>query len=435
MAKKRSNVTIKAKTLWPILLSGVLLFTHLVSPSRVWIVLLWMVGGLTALGYYWARQIAMYVTVKRELRFGWVQVGDRLEERFTLTNNSWLPVMWAEVVDESDLPGYKVGRVASCEGHNVAHWTTAQECTRRGLFTLGPWSLHTGDPFGFFSVIFHRDETVGIAVYPPVVHLPEITLPRGLLAGQSRMRYRAIEAVIDAAQTRVYQPKDPLRMIHWPSTAHRGSLIVRNPDTEISGDLWIVLDLERRVQVGEGEESSEEYGVILAASLADRTLRQNRAVGLMAYGDELALVPPGRGRGHMWRILQALATASAEGTQPLSGVLSHVREQLGQGMTVLVITPSCEPDWVDALLPIVRWGIAPTVVLLSPDSFVDPDHPADTPRVRAMQELMARAAITTHVIRRGYPFRYVVPPKRRGHWEFKVTPMGRAIAVRRPEEA
>ena len=93
--------------------------------------------------------------------------------------------------------------------------------------------------------MFHQHETVSIAVYPPVIHLPEITLPRGLLAGQSRMRYRAIEAVIDASQTRAYQPKDPLRMIHWPSTAHRGNLIVRNPDTEISGDLWIVLDLER----------------------------------------------------------------------------------------------------------------------------------------------------------------------------------------------
>jgi uncharacterized protein (DUF58 family) len=373
-----------------------------------------------------------HVTVERAMRYGWVQVGDRLEERFTLRNDSWLPVLWGEVVDESDLPGYQAGRIASCGAQNVSRWTTEQECTRRGLFTLGPWALHVGDPFGFFTVTFRHDETEAIAVYPPVVHLPDITLPRGLVSGASRARQRTTQATIDAAQTRYYLPEDPLRSIHWPSTARRGTLIVRDPDTEISGDLWIVLDLDQHVQVGEDQESTEEYGVILAASLADRVLRQNRGVGLVAHGAGLAFVPLGRGRGHMWRILHTLAMAKAGGTQRLAEVLSGMQNSLGQGTTVLVITPSLDPRWVDALLPLTRWGIYPSVVLLDPVSFEDPDLP---PSVEGIRELLARAAIPTHVIRQGYPFRYVAPLRRRGHWEFRTTPMGRAVAIRRPEEA
>jgi uncharacterized protein (DUF58 family) len=391
-----------------------------------------MLGGLTALSYYWIRQLSRHVSASRELRFGWVQVGDRLEERFALGNESWLPILWAEVADESDLPGYEIARVASCGGRSTVQWTTAAECRQRGIYALGPWSIHLSDPFGMFSITVRREEVQAIAVYPPVVHLPEITLPRGLAAGGARTRRRVHEAMGDVSQTRYYQPEDPLRLIHWPSTAHRGQLVVRETETEISGDLWIVLDLDARVQAGEGQESTEEYAVILAASLADRTLRQHRAVGMIAHGVEATFVPLRRGRDHMWRILRALATVEAGGTQSLSQILRRMKETLSQGTTLLVITPSCEADWVDALAPLSRFGVAPSVVLLDPASFAGEEQDS---AALGMRGLLADAGIDSHIVRRGYPFRHIVPPKRRGHWQFKTSPLGRAIAVRRPEEA
>jgi uncharacterized protein (DUF58 family) len=430
---RNSNAAVRLNGYYPLILTGILAVSYVVYPSRVWLVLLCAVGGLTALGYYWAVQMARHVSIRRDLRFGWVQVGDRLEEQFTLVNHSWLPVLWAEVGDESSLPGYRVDRIASSGGPDTIRWVTEAECTRRGVFTLGPWSLHIEDPFGFFSVRVLHDEAEVIVVYPPVVHLPEIALPRGLVTGPARARRRAIESTTDASQTRFYQPSDPLRLIHWPSTAHRGDLIVRELDTLVSGDLWIVLDLDRAVQVGQEEESTEEYGVILAASLADKTLHQNLAVGLVAHGAELAFVPLGRGKGQMWHILQALATLQAGGTKRLVEVLHSVRQNLGQGTTVLVITPSCDPEWLGALLPLIRRGIAPTVVLLDPESFSSPASER-TGVAQAMRERLAEAGIATHVIHQGYSFRYVVSPKRRGHWDFKVTPLGRAVLVRHPGE-
>ncbi|MBN1582912.1 MAG: DUF58 domain-containing protein [Anaerolineae bacterium] len=425
-------VTVRVNNYLPLILAGVLLLINLFYPSRVWTTLLWAAGGLAALGIYWISQLARGVSCQRTLRAGWVQVGDRLEERFVLQNASWLPVLWAELDDASDLPGYKMDRVASCGGSDRIRWTTSTECTRRGVFTLGPWSLHMQDPFGFFSLTLAYDQTLAIAVYPPVVHLPEIVLPKGLASGASRTRWRAATSTIDASQTRFYQAGDPLNHIHWPSTAHRGDWIVREPDAQVSGNLWIVLDLDQSVQAGEGEESTEEYGIILAASLADRTLRQNRAVGLAVAGSELALVSPGRGKGHMWRILRSLATVRAGGLHHLSDLLSSIGQTLGQSTTVLVITPSCEPDWPDALLPFTRWGIVPTVVLLDPDSFaVAADGPDG--RTEAMRQRLVKAGIITHIISQGHPFHTIVRPKRRGHWEFKVTPMGRAIVVQRPE--
>jgi len=435
-----TQAKLKVNTWWPLLLTVLLILTQLVYPSKVWIVLLWMVGGASLLAYVWARQIQRHVRARRRLRYGWVQVGDRLEEEFTLSNGGWLPVLWAEVVDHSDLPGYEVRRIASCSALGVTRWTTEQVCTRRGVFTLGPWSLHISDPFGFFDVSLPHPETESIAVCPQVVQLSHIALPRGLETGPSHTHQRTATANVDVAQTRAYRPQDPLRLIHWRSTAHRGDLIVRAFDTEISGDLWIVVDLDQSVQAGTAPESTEEYAIILAASLADRTLRQNRAVGLLAHGQEQTVLVPGRGKSHMWRLLHALAAAQASGTHRLADVLHGLRASLGQGTTVLVITPSCDPDWVDTLLPLTRFGIAPSVVLLDAASFdATQTTAASSSGVEGMKELFASAGIggagiPATIIDRDTPLHPTDTTPKRGYWEFKVSPLGRAVLVRRPEQ-
>jgi hypothetical protein len=107
---------------------------------------------------------------------------------------------------------------------------------------------------------------------------------------------------------------------------------------------------------------------------------------------------------------------------------------MGQGTTMLLITPSCETDWIDALLPFTRWGMTPSIVLLDPESFGAPCEPGAL-NMEAMREMLVKAGLTAHLIRQGHPFRRLVKQRRRGYWEFKTSPLGRAVVVRRPEEA
>jgi len=194
--------------------------------------------------------------------------------------------------------------------------------------------------------------------------------------------------------------------------------------------LWIVLDLDAGVQAGEGEESTEEYGVILAASLAERMLRQNRAVGLVAYGARDAYLVPGRGEGQLWRLLRALALVQAGESSPLATVLTEMRAVLARRTTVAVITPSSDPAWVGALGPLLRLGVAPVAILLDPASFGGQGNLAP---VRSM---LAGLGIPAHVIAQGYPFRFSPRTRRQGGaWEFMTTGTGRVIATQRPREA
>ena len=94
------------------------------------------------------------------------------------------------------------------------------------------------------------------------------------------MRQRTWQATTNAASVRPYQPQDPHKWIHWPISAHRGELFVRQFDQDASGDVWLLLDLQTAVQLGSGADNTEEQAVLLAASLSARALRHNRAVGL-----------------------------------------------------------------------------------------------------------------------------------------------------------
>lgn len=425
MIDERFHVQIRFRGRLVAVVLALLVIQQAISASRAWVAVIVTLGLLLGLGYTWARALATRVTCRRELRYGWVQVGDLMEEAFTLYNGSSLPLLWAEVVDHSNLAGYAISRVVAANPHSETRWSNYGECRRRGVFTLGPWELRMGAPFGFFEVVQFYPETTSLLVHPPVVHLPPLNLPKGAAEGRAQARFRAQQWTANAAGVRDYQPSDPLRRIHWPSTARCERLLVKEFDLEVSGDLWLLLDLDEAVQAGEGEESTGEYGVILAASLTDQMLRQGRAVGLVAYGEDRAFVSPGRGRGHLWEMLHTLAMVSVAGRWPLARVIAETGRVLQRGTTMVIVTPSCDPAWLDQLLSLARRDIAASVILLDGASFGGDGN------VTAMQGMLADQGITSHVIQQGFPFRHVVPLQRRGHWEFKTLATGRVVAVRR----
>jgi uncharacterized protein (DUF58 family) len=136
-----------------------------------------------------------------------------------------------------------------------------------------------------------------------------------------------------------------------------------------TSNVWILLDLEESVQAGEGDESTEEYAVRIATSLAYHFVQSNRMLGLMAYGEETVMLEPTRGSQQYGRMLEALAVARATGTMPLGGVLEEESRRFGRHTTLIVITPSADPSWLGPLETTVQQGTRAAVVLLDRGSF------------------------------------------------------------------
>lgn len=406
-----SSVRIAHKLIWPLFLLPVALLNQFFAPHPVWIVLAVTLSGIYALGFYWVRTQAQAVSLTRK-RVGTILVaGDLLREEFELRNDSHLPVLWAEFTDYANLPGYNAGRVVGCGANTSYRWNTTIQCRRRGVYQLGPHELALGDPLGLFTLEIHFDQREIVVIYPRVAHLPSLVLPHGNASGTARRR-RLMWGALPSASVREYQFTDSLRYIHWPLTAHRGELMVKELEIEPSGAVWVVLDLDaaaHRSTAGnldkienssEAEHSTLEFGVILAASLTAALLNDSdrRSVGLLTVsggqtpgGDVQPLlsgnselrtphsalpispstitVTPQTGPAQLWRVLAALAPVQATAVT-LAELLRSNRIVLGRRSTVMIITPQIatapgNQDWTAELLQLQNQGLVSSVMLIT----------------------------------------------------------------------
>lgn len=426
-ASIRRGVRVRSRL--PFVVLGLLLLNQVFNPARIWVGIMLGLGVLLLLSAIWALQLRSGLAARRSLRGAWVLAGDVLSETFTVENGSNTPALWVEVLDHSNLPGYRPDWVAYVQVNGQQSYRAEGRCQRRGVFTLGPWELRSGDPLGIFEVSVEYPETRSILVYPRAMVLPDLRLPRGTAPGPARTQRRSNQTTTTVSTVRPYTPGDPLHAVHWRKTAHQGQFMVKQFDIEPSGDLWIALDLDEAVHVGEGAESTLEYAVTLVASLAAQMLAENRRVGLAAAGHQ---VPPQGGQLQLWRILEVLAQVEATPGYPLDRLLRDLRANCGRGRTIVVVTPSADPAWSGELLHLAGQGNAPAALQLDAASFMAPDDPRQPERAAALaglRGLLAQHGVPTHLIDRSFVFRPVVPITRTRRELRTLSVTGRVIEV------
>lgn len=410
------------------------LIVQILGPSQIWSVLLVVLGGLFGLCLVWAYALRNGLELTREVRYGWAQVGDRLEERFILTNRSGLPAIWVEVIDLSDLPGHEISRAIGVEARSEVEWQVSSICERRGQYTLGPTQVRSGDPFGIFELEIINPTRQSIMIMPPVVALPKIDIAPGGIAGEARPRQNAHERTVTASGVREYSPGDSLRYIHWPTTARRQAYFVRLFDGTPAGDWRILVDLNQAVQRGFKSDASEEHAVILAASISDLGLRQKRVTSLTINGSPFTWLPGRSDESQRWEILRSLAMTGLS-TTPLADLLKHLSPDLPSHTSLIIITADTSGDWLTGLFSLVWRGVTPTILLLDPLSFAPDQHlPAKFPLAETLRNELERHQIHTVIIRRDLLNKPQARPGHKGTWEWKISGSGRAFAISKPSD-
>jgi uncharacterized protein (DUF58 family) len=327
-----------------------MLAIQLAFPYRGWIIMLVGLGGAWLLARLWAHSLADGLSLERETRFHWSQVGDQMLERLTLVNRSPFPAAWVELIDRSSVPMARRSRAFAIGRNTSLRWHERIVCRQRGKFVLGPTTLRTGDPFGLFDVEINLTETASLLVLPPVIawtSLPVLSRGRD---EEGRATRSQVESGVAAAQVRPYQPGDSLRRIHWPSTAKHGELHIRQFDRATRGDWMIVLDMTPGHHSGTGTESTIEACVILAASVADYGLSEGRSVGLVSLGPEgLVWSAPRQGASHRWDILASLADVQL-GETDLADLIRLASRRLGAETSLMAVTPCTDMAQFEPLL-------------------------------------------------------------------------------------
>jgi uncharacterized protein (DUF58 family) len=296
-------------------------------------------------------------------------VGDRLRVTYTLRNTGRLPKPWLEVFNPATLPGGLPGRAVSLGGREERSWLVRTPLVRRGHYRVEPLQIRTGDPFGFFEASASVGQGVTLVVYPRIDALPLWKLPPANIEGAHASPERTLQTTPLATTVRPYAPGDSMNRIHWRSTARRGEIQVKEFDLEQTADAWIFLDLDAAAALGEGDESSTEVAVRVAASIADKAIAENRAVGLTVSGHRTAVLPADRGARQRLKILQLLAAVEADGRTPFAEALVTGLTRIRRGMTAIVITASQDPSFIRPLATLRSRGITSVVVLLDPAAF------------------------------------------------------------------
>src|SRR5439155_1750389 len=214
-------------------------------------------------------------------------VGDKLKVTYTLRNTSRLPKFWLEIHNPTSLPGGLPGRAITLGGSTERSWLIRASLVRRGHFRIEPLQIRTGDSFGFFEASAAVGQAVTVIVYPRIDPLPLWQIPAAGIEGSRAAPERTLQTTALATTVRPWAPGDSFNRIHWKSTARHGEIQVKEFDLEQTADAWVILDLDRSVQSGAGDESTIESAVRVAASIADKALLENRAVGMTVGAQHL----------------------------------------------------------------------------------------------------------------------------------------------------
>lgn len=313
---------------------------------------LYVVSGTSAvlvvLAIVSTRLSSTRIAVRRRTAARYAHQGERIPIELAMRNDGRLPASLllvedrrppAIVADGTDddarvvVQGLRPRQMANLEWHAVGR--------RRGRYTIGPVRIRLRDPFGLAERSRRYRGTDEIVVFPAIERLSTVGT-RGIRHGMDSSASRRVFHRGDEFHTmRTYVVGDDLRLVHWPSTAHRGTLMVRQHELPWQAGAVVYLDARAYLHRGTGRASTFERSVSAAASVLVHLQQQRYDVRLVT--DDGPRTPADGGSQ-----LETAMTRLAE-LRPVSdhSPLPALRtvEQMGNGVLVAVLRPP--PDGLD----------------------------------------------------------------------------------------
>jgi uncharacterized protein (DUF58 family) len=386
------------KIRWPIIaiLVLTLALTLATGSTILWRFFIFLTA-LLLMSYLWMRLNIRHIDGKVTKLSPFSRVGERFEEEYTFTNKGRLPTSLIEVKEDTDFPGYQGAANFHLPAQGSFSWRSEGICKRRGSYDMGNFIVKITDPLGFFSVKERIVNTRNIIVYPTTINLPFFQAIPCQAPGAGKRQWFTSESSTNAARVRQYISGDSLRNIHWRTTAHTGTLMVKEfePDTVNYAykDIWIVLDMQNTAHFGKGEETTEEYAITIAASLAKKYIDGGKNVGLISSGDRSYLFLPETGSEHLQELMRAFAIIRSTSKLSLDALLASKEERFEPGAAIVVITPSGNIQV--PLRRVANRSTVVTAVLLDAFSFGGKVNAAETAR------RLITSGIHVYLVRRG----------------------------------
>ncbi|MEE9413597.1 MAG: DUF58 domain-containing protein [Methylococcales bacterium] len=216
--------------------------------------------------------------------------------------------------------------------------TVSIPCDLRGVHQLGPLVLKTGFPLGISHQTVEIDDSqTNIVVYPqPLkIHHFDIGTYRNNQADEAYVQQHS-KGHDEFAGVREYRHGDAMRHIHWPSSARRGELIVREFHPLTTTHLSVLLDLQTGTDIGSGKHSTLEYAVKIAVSLGDYAIQQGIPFSLSGSNQHLQSIQTYKSPAQRQGLLESLAWVKADGKCDYQQIIRQFVAQQSTGGSVIL---------------------------------------------------------------------------------------------------
>lgn len=258
------------------------------------------------------------------------RVGDDLRAGLTIRNRSGRAVPLFSFEDSfGAFPPVTVGSERLAPG-GMARVELVRAAFRRGRFESGPVALRCAAPFGLVRSSRTVDVGSEVTVVPRWVDLTSFPILEPSSSPSDVLHERArTGAGEEFLAVREFRPGDPLRAVHWRSTARAGTLVVREFEQEVSSRVGLLL---AGADHGSGPASSFEMLVSSVASVGLYALTTGHPLHVARYSAD-AVEHLDRPCSH--DLLDWLATAE-ERDGSLEPLAEEVLKRVGRRGTIVI---------------------------------------------------------------------------------------------------
>lgn len=318
--------------------------------------------------------------------------GERVRLRIEVARASRMPV-------GSLLARGSLGRLGGYECRLPGHGRTAAGEVSlgrlpRGRFPISDTRLVIGDHLGLDSVTTPVDPLgATVTVYPRLVELQGLFSDAGRLGDSGRRLLLRRPAGFDFHSVREYTQGESLRRVHWPTTARRGQLMVKELEDTPRDTVTVLLDCDPAGACGEPPDSSFDDAVRAAGSILEVYAGRGRTASLLTTGTESAVAHVSS--LDLRALLGVLAAAEPDARSRLPRWLAHEQTRAAHAGELVVVTANLEPAAADALLAVASRRLLSVVWIDAPSYAGRPTRAARGPL------RLSSLGIPVAVVRRG----------------------------------
>ncbi len=317
-----------------------------------------LIVAAVLVGWLVTRRGTPDLTVSRRLHPTLVREGESVTVELVARSDESRRARYITIDDEIHGLGQARFRIGSLDPGAIYSGVYEVQCHTRGIYELGPAAVTRTDPFMFTRTSESIGAIDSLVVYPKVEELSGLPTLRGVDSSLQAARAETVRrGGEDFFSLREYQTGDDLRRVHWPTTARRDEMMIRQFETPWEPRALVVVD--PRSVVYENQEAFET-AIRGAASTVHHFFSAGLGADLWTGGD-FAVFEANPYEAAM-RVLAALEPARAF---DLGAAATRLRLK-GRGGTVVIATGTPDGQVAAVSRHLTRHAGATVLLTVSP---------------------------------------------------------------------